>query len=86
MRRRAFRGIYGPCNGPGSTISGLRGVWVGWIRCAAETAAIATANGLALVAREPANHEAGEVARDGRTEVVPGGARSGVSEASAGAG
>ena len=74
----AFRGIYGPQDRPESTISGLRGVWVGGKSVRGESAAVTRSvvgdRSLPPV-RVAGGQEAGEIARDGPAEAVPGGAR-----------
>ncbi len=85
----AFRGIYRPQDRPESTISGLRGYGQGGNRCAAESTAVTRSvdGGRSLPpVRVAGGQEAGEIARDGPAEAVPGGARRGVSEASSGTG
>ena len=75
----AFRVFYGPQDRPGSTISGLRGVRVGWRPGrAAGSAAITRARRGAPSSsplREADDHEAGTLARDGPVDAAPSGAR-----------
>ncbi len=66
-----------PQNGPRSTISGLRGVRVG------SQAGFAERTTVVLSVGETGDHEAGQLARDGPVEAVPGDARRGVSGGSA---
>ena len=73
----AFRGIYGPWERPGATISGLRGVRVGGKRGLTGGSAVVELSGVVafcLHVREVSNQEAGEVACDYRVTAVSGGA------------